>query len=400
MLYLTNCYIIDSVYEDSIKKGTVAVSDEFISGISAEPPHNKRSAQIIDLEGCYILPGLWDVHTHPGIMIPDPSRQSMFETQAERTIRAYKNVHDALHHGITSLRVNGEADYIDVALREAQICGQLKIPRLFVAGKYIRATGGHGSYGKVEPLYLAEAVEADGPDAVRKAARQQLKMGADHVKIFITGGIAGDRESMYELQLNFDEIQAAVEVAHNKGVRVASHTGGAEAVKTAVKAGVDSIEHGYHLDEEAVALMAKKGTFYVPTLSVTQDSDYIDAKDWPDHMRQKVESGKRLHLESFKMALQGELKIASGSDLTPIGPQGIGEVIQLVRAGMTSWEAIVAATRISAELCQREKVLGTIEVGKLADIIAVEGNPLEDIEHLRKLRLVMQGGQVVYDKLS
>jgi imidazolonepropionase-like amidohydrolase len=191
---------------------------------------------------------------------------------------------------------------------------------------------------------------------------------------------------MYETQMTMDEIEAAVAVAKIKGKRVAAHIGGAEGAKMAVRAGVHSIEHGYHLDDEAIAMMLDHGTTYVPTLAVTQDNDFVMANNAEFAIRKILAAAPR-HLESFQRALAAGVRIATGEDMpVPFAERVVPEIEAMVQAGMSPMAAIVASTRTAAELCDASGRVGTVEVGKLADLIVLDADPLEDIGHLRALR--------------
>jgi imidazolonepropionase-like amidohydrolase len=213
----------------------------------------------------------------------------------------------------------------------------------------------------------------------------------------ITGGVASATETMYESQMTLDEIEAAVEVARFKGRKVCAHVGGALGAKMAVKAGVASVEHGYFLDDEAIEMMVKHDTFYVPTLSVTQDEDYMRAH-WTEYAIKKALDAAPRHLESFQKALGAGVKIAIGEDSIPFAERLVPEIETVVGAGMEPMAAIVASTRTAAELCGVDDQLGTIEVGKVADLIVVTQNPLDNVSHLRDLLLVFKEGQLVVDK--
>jgi imidazolonepropionase-like amidohydrolase len=416
-LYLTNGLVIDCATDQPAPfAATVIVEDGSISAIypaGAEPAPPAAGSTVIDLKGRYLLPGLWDAHCHPGGMIPDPNRISAFETEAERTLRATRNTMAALRVGVTALRSAGEAGFIDVALREAYANEQpaglwkkgyddkrLLGPRMFCAGRGIRVTGGHGANRRVGPMFVESALEADGADAVRQAARYVIKMGADWVKLMITGGIAGIREGMGESQMTFEEIEAACDAAHNKGLKVGAHCGAAAAAKLAVRAGLDVVEHGYQLDQEVCDMMAERGVYYCPTLSVTHDEAYMHRWEWPDYSLRRALEGAEAHRQALTNAIKAGVKIVNGADLNPIADTAIPEIEWVVKAGMTTAQALVASTRRPAELCDVEDVLGTVEVGKFADLIAVEGNPLQDISALRNVHLVLKEGQVVIDRLT
>ena len=414
-VYLTNASVIDGL-GDVLRPfaATLIVEDGKIASVdrgpSSRPP---EGAYVIDLHGGYLLPGLWDVHCHPAGMIPDPHRVSLFETEAERALRGLRNTASALSAGVTALRAVGEANFVDVALRDTYANRiptglwkkgyddkRLFGPRMFCAGPGLRITGGHGANGRVEAVFVEKPLETDGPDEVRKAARHCIKMGVDWIKLCITGGIAGIRESMYELQMSYEDIKAACDVAHNKGLKVCAHTGCAEAAKVGIRAGLDSIEHGYQLDEEACALMAERGVYYCPTLSVTQDEPYMRRWEWPEHSIRRALDGAALHRQAFELALAAGVKIVNGADLNPIAETAVSEIEWTVKAGATPARALVASTRRAAEMCGVADRVGTLEAGKLADVIAVEANPLDDISALRRVTLVMKEGEVVVNRLA
>lgn len=411
--YLTNCQVIDCVGDDLQPfKATVVVEDDKIAQIDqsggAQPA---AEDSVIDLNGAYLMPGLWDAHCHPAGMIPDPNRISYFETAAERTLRAVRNTGAALRVGVTALRAVGEANFIDVALKDTYANltpgglwykgyedKKLLGPRMFCAGPGIRMTGGHGSNRRVEARYLESAIEADGPDEIRKAARYCIKMGSDWIKLMITGGIAGMRESMYEVQMSYEEMKAACDVAHNKGLKVCAHTGCSEAAIRGVEAGLDCIEHGYELNAEACELMAERGVYYCPTISVTQDENYMRYWNWPEYSIQRALEGAELHRRALQNALKAGVKIVNGADLNPIADTAIPEIEWVAKAGMSPAQALVASTRRPAEMCDVADTLGTVEEGKLADLIAMEQNPLEDVSALRDVKLVLKGGDVVVNQ--
>jgi imidazolonepropionase-like amidohydrolase len=294
---------------------------------------------------------------------------------------------DALRAGITGIRILGEDHYVDVAWKRAFDAGVFVGPRLFVCGRAMCITGGHG-HGTLG------SVEVDGPYEMRKAVREQLKQGADQIKLMVTGGVMTAGEGMQESQFLLDEIQAATQVAHQKGKRVCVHAWGTAGIKTAIRGGVDSIEHGL-LDDEAVEMMVENGVFYVPTLNVTQDEEQIFGGGMPDFMVEKALGSAKAHLEGFQKALKAGVKIACGADSSPVADFTLSEIEHLVRAGMGEMEALIAATRTSADLCGVVDRMGTVKVGKLADLIVVSASPLEDISSIRKLKLVLKGGKLV-----
>ena len=391
---LTNCTVIDCTGEPPKKDVTVVIEGEKVAELKPgiyQPTGGEEEVRVVDLNAGYVIPGLWTVHTHVGAIFPDAKRLTFRESTADRTIRAGRNAMDALRVGITGIRVVGEQDYIDLAWKRAFDTGVFVGPRLFVCGNAMIATGGHG-HG------LAFCLEVDGPYEMRKAVREQLKHGVDQIKLCVTGGVATAGETMDESQLFLDEIQAATTVAHQKGKRVCVHAGGPGGVKTAIRGGVDCIEHGYYLDDEAIEMMAEQGTFYVPTMFVTQYKEFMRESGMFEYQIEKAQGAAKAHREGFRKALAAGVKIACGADSSPIGEHTLVEIEQLVKAGMTEMEALIAATRTSADLCGVADQLGTVEVGKLADLVAVSANPLEDISNIREPKLVLKGGKLVDTK--
>jgi imidazolonepropionase-like amidohydrolase len=407
---LTNCTVIDCTGNPPLKDMTVVIEGDRIAEL--RPGAYQAAAQdgetrVFDLGGGYVLPGLWNVHAHIGDIFPDPKHLLFSETMIDRAIRAGRNAIDALRVGVTGIRAVGEPDYIDVAWKRAFDDNVFVGPRLFVCCKAVSITGGHGYSGGLN-------AEVDGPHEVRKAVREQLKHGADQIKLMVTGGhtemIAGTG-TYRESQLLLDELEAAAEAAHQKGKRVCAHAG-SPGMKMAIRAGVDCIEHGYHLDDEAIEMMVKHDVFYVPTLVCNLDEECLRESGMievdPDDVhrglagRVLVAKGEgvtpeyaKAHREGFQKALKAGVKIACGGDSNPIGEFTLLEIEHLVRAGMGEMEALIAATRTCADLCGVVDRLGTVEVGKMADLIALSGDPLENIFNIRRLKLVLKGGQLV-----
>lgn len=365
----------------------IQIENGRITGIFPSDELVDWRGRTIDMQGAYVVPGLWEVHAHIGDLIPDP--QNLLETEhvADYVIRAGRNVFDGLRKGIVGIRLVGEDAYVGVSWREAFQKGVFLGPTIFSCCKGISATGGHG-HGTLG------ALEVDGPFEMRKAVRANLAHGADQIKLMVTGGVMTPGETMDECQLLEDEIKAAVHLAHQKGKKVCVHSWGTEGVKLAIRCGVDSIEHGL-LDEESVELMVKNNTYYVPTLHITQDENNGAGTDLPRFMRDKIESVKLRHLEGFRLAVDAGVRIACGSDATPISEFTHLEMQHLVRGGMSNYQALVAATRTSASLCDALVYSGTLELGKDADIVATLHNPLEDISHLQQAHFVMRTGNLV-----
>jgi imidazolonepropionase-like amidohydrolase len=309
------------------------------------------------------------------------------------TLKAANSARQTLLAGVTSVRDMGGKDGIDLGLRQAINSGLIPGPRMVVSGQLICMTGGHG---------WQVGLEVNGVDEVRKAARGQVKAGVDIVKLMATGGVLTPAVEPGSEQLTEEELRAGVEEAHKAGKKTATHAMGTRGILNALRAGIDSIEHGVYLDEEAVSLMMERDVPLIPTLSALFNiaSKGIEA-GIPAFAVEKTLKVKPFHLESIRMAREAGVRVAMGTDAgTPFNIHGenLGELKFLVDCGFSPMEAIEAGTRIAAQVLGLEKELGTVEEGKLADLILIEGNPLEDIEILAKrelIRLVMKDGKQV-----
>jgi imidazolonepropionase-like amidohydrolase len=297
------------------------------------------------------------------------------------------NAAEELYHGTTTVRDVGCPNQTNIVLRDAIRSGQVPGPRVLACGSGITITGGHG-------WHISR--EADGPDDCRKAVREQLRAGADVIKVIASGGMANyPRESADELAFSPEEIAAIVHEAHNRHRKTCAHANPAKVVQACVRAGIDSIEHGSYLDEETVAMMAAAGTGYVPTLSSSArlaDPEYNRMAGTPEfsEIRLKKDIGPRR--ESMRLAIRSGIKVGIGAD-------GAGDVIEEIEAlaelGYTPLEALCAGTRVSAEICGVDDMLGTLEVGKIADLLILEGDPLDDLRNLLKLQTVVKEGAIV-----
>jgi imidazolonepropionase-like amidohydrolase len=399
-LLIAGVSVVDATRQEPRRDAWVLVDGRLIRDVGHGPL--PRADRRLDLGGAWLLPGLWDVHTH--LRSTTWTGRDPVQTFPDTVLEQGRNAMDALGAGVTSLRVVGVAGWADVAWREAFATGPLVGPRLFCCGDAIRTTAGHDPFGGTRRM-----VAADGPDAFVQVVREQILHGVDQIKLITTGGIMGSgHDVMSAVMFLREELTAAMRIARQRGLPVAVHATAAEAVKWAVEAGAHSIEHGYLLDEEAAALMARRGVYYVPTLALshlTRDqaltSDehaYCAEHVLPDGFRERANRFAPDHEASFRLAREAGVKIASGSDQGPPREAALLEIELLARTGLGAHGAIVAATRTAAEVCRADDRLGTVEPGKLADLIAVSANPLEDIAHLRQLLLVIKDGQVVVDR--
>lgn len=399
---LTNASLIDCVRPQPQLKATVVVKDGRIVRVGGAGPTQteRQESSVIDLGGAWLLPGLCDAHTH----LISPLQDSPGDTVMDRYIRLGKGAIDAFQLGVTSARIVGAPNFSDVAWRKAFARGTFLGPRLFVSGHSIVPTAGHGSsYG------YGQKVVADGPVEVRKAVREQIQGDVDLIKIVLTGGVFGLRwDSLDNNEFLPDEIDSVFQTAHQRGYKVAAHAGNAEAVKVAARAGAISVEHGYVLDEEAIRLMVDLKTIYVPTLCVTFLTDEAAKspyeKEWtrrwpmPANLRERANQRRQVHLDAFTAALNAGVRIASGADHSPLVETAFLEIELLVRCGMTPMQAIIAGTRTSIESANAGNELGTVEVGKLADLLVVGADPLSSIYNLRKTVMVFKEGKLAIDK--
>jgi len=358
-------------------------------------------ARVIDLGSATILPGLIDSHVHPLIREDDYQTDHLRESSAAKALRGLKAVQDSLYAGWTSLRIVGDDDvfYAPVEIRRAIDRGLFVGPRLAVAPHYLSITGGGGDinfFSPEQPL-IADGLIVDGVDEVRKAIREEIKYGGDWIKLLVTGAFMSAGDDPKDVHFSPEELEVAVAEANRLGVPVMAHAHSAEGVKQAVRAGVRSIEHGTFIDAEGVRLMVEHGTYLVPTIYI--GDFYINERTDAEAQEKMVELSKRYRdefLANIGAAIRAGVKVAVGSDFGGYDPLiNAREFASLVEAGMTPMQSIQAGTRVGAELLQWEDRVGTIEAGKLADIIAVAGNPLEDLSELERVIFVMKGGAVV-----
>jgi imidazolonepropionase-like amidohydrolase len=393
---LVNCVVLDGTGQAPLENAAIVVEGQRIVAVGPSASVVPKSPErVIDLQGMTALPGLINLHVHYGLVLPGAlEARYQDESVAALAYRMAHNAREALHAGVTTTRSVGERHGVDFALRAAVASGQTPGPRIFTGGAALAISGGHGT------RHLGGAIEGDGPYAFRAAAREQLKHGADHLKIMISGGIAGEFESIASSQMTPDEIEAVVQVAHNAGKRVCAHSGGAPAMRQAIEAGVDCLEHGYFVDEDVANLMVEHGTYLVPTLCVSRAEDYmrrIGAAAF--EARKSAEVGAQ-HWAAFQTAVRRGVQIGMGTDMLP-GELNEGTVATyremefMVEAGMTPMQVLVAATQTGAEVVNASDRIGTLEAGKFADIVACDENPIVKIRALRGIRFVMQNGRVV-----
>jgi imidazolonepropionase-like amidohydrolase len=353
----------------------------------------------VDVGGLTIMFGLWDVHAHPGGLMYDPPAAGYFERVAQHSVRAGANLQQAVTMGITGVRTAAEADGIDMAWRDAFGRGRWPGPRVMCSGPAIRTTGGHGTAYPREYVNSSPFVIADGPTQMRVAVRRLAEQGTDWVKILLTGGLYSVHETVDSGQLSDDELEMVMATARQRGLPVLAHCGNARLAERFVELGGRSVEHGYALDERAAATMAATGAWLTPTIGVTHDVDLMKADGWPEHAVKRAIASSGRHAEAVQSCVAAGVKIATGADLNPIGPRLHAELRLLEQAGMKRLDVLRAATASSREL----NGLGGETVpqpGSAADLILVDGNPLEDLSILQRPRGVVVFGRFVVDPRS
>ncbi len=376
----------------------VVVQGDRVKAISTAPP---AGDPVIDMSKYTIVPGLIDCHAHT---LSDPTTQTpgkyLMTSAPQATVQGVANLQIWLAHGFTALRDAGEEypSYPQFALRDGVAKGLITGPRIVAAGSFVSVTGGHGDGDLLSPDKpgLQQPNTVDTVDDVNRIVRRDIKYGADWIKLMATGGVM-DPISDYRVQeLNDEQMTRAVEVAHRAGRKVMAHAEGTVGIKAAVRAGVDSIEHGTMLDDEGAQMMAQRGTWLVPTLYCFQhdlETGLSKGRD-PRSMAKGIDIVKEQG-PAFQRALKYHLKIAYGVDDADVDESVSKEFGALVRGGMTPLQALQAATINGATLLSLDKDMGTIEPGKYADLVAVSGDPLTDITVMEHVAWVMKGGAVV-----
>ena len=344
--------------------------------------------EVIDARHATVLPGLIDVHVHP-CMNPAPDAGPVPEPMGLQAVRGVHNMRAMLMGGITTIRTLGTAWELDFNLRDAIGRGSIPGPRMVAAGRGISMTGGHGHFF---------SIEADGPDQIRKAVRTCIRNGADVIKLFATGGVLTPCGIPGTPQLDLDELEAAVREAHKHGIRLAAHAEGRRGVNDALAAGIDSIEHGYFMDNhEGVERLVRTGAFLVPTIMAYDLIANGSAHGISEEAVANSASALQYNTVGFRNAVDAGAKIAMGSDAgTPLNDHGRAwrELIFMVKNGMQPMPALVAATKGGAELLGLDSDIGTIEPGKVADLVVVDGDPLSDISEIGRATWVIRSGVV------
>jgi len=364
-----------------------------------------QDTQYVDARGRTILPGLIDTHLHvAGNGDPNLLRR-LRKTVPYQAVEAAVHARELLYAGFTSVRDAGAGFLLAIGLRDAVNAELVPGPRIQASGQALSITGGHGDHFFPPEIQFAGRYVVDSPDEARKAAREQLRAGADCIKVCATGGVMSEKDEPASRGLTMEEMRAAIEEAHNVGAKTLAHAQGTQGIKNAVLAGIDSIEHGFFLDGEAIEMMIERGVFLAPTLSavyhIVANGERMGI---PEYGVRKATAAREAHVESFRRAVQAGVKVAMGTDAaTPFNYHGKNalELELMCKAGMTPEQALLSTTRLAAESLGTLDRVGTIEPGKLADVLLVNGDPLADVRVLQapgNIHLVMKDGDVVLNR--
>jgi len=376
----------------------VVEGDKIVSVGPASSAKSDPGAETVNLPNATVLPGLIDSHTHLTFEPKNLGYESLGISVPREALSGAKNARVTLLAGFTTVRNVGASGYSDIALRDAINDGDIPGPRILASGPALGITGGHCDENLLAPEFHAvgDGV-ADGVDAVRHKVREDVKYGSDVIKICATGGVMSKGDDPNASQYTREEMKAIVEEAHRLGRKVAAHAHGAEGVIWASEAGVDSIEHGHLMNDDSIATLKKNGTYVVPTLYLMDwNRENLAKRNAPDFVVRKMKEVSAVGQNNLKKAFAAGVKVAFGTDAA-VYPHGLNahEFAVYVRLGMTPLQAIQTATVNASDLLGWSSKVGTLESGKFADLIAVDGDPLKDVTTLEKVKFVMKGGEVV-----
>jgi len=394
--------LIDPAAGKVLREMTILVEGNKIISVNTGFTKPEKDDKVVDLRSKTVMPGLIDMHVHLEEEISKSRYSDMTQLNpADFAFHSTVFAQRTLMQGFTTVRDLGGTG-VNISLRKAIASGYVIGPRVFTCGKIISTTGGHGDpTNGLNKVFMGDPGPNDGvvngPDEARKAVRQRYKEGSDLIKITATGGVLSNAKDGSGPQFTEEEIRAIVSTAKDYGFRVAAHAHGAEGIKRAARAGVNSIEHGSYIDDEAIAIMKEQGTWLVPTLTAGRsvaDSAKIPGFFPPLVVPKAIAVSSRIQ-ESFSRAYKAGVKIAFGTDAAVYAHgKNYLEFQYMVEGGMSPMETIKAATTSAADLLDQKENLGAIEKGKLADIIAVDGDPIKDVRSMKDVVFVMKDGKI------
>jgi len=392
-MLLENANIVNVETGEILRGYTLEIEAEKITKIEKFSFFSKHG---IDCTGLYLLPGIISVHSHLSVVYPFSATDEA-ENSAQSVLRALSRARDALLAGVTTVRSVHEINMADLHLRYASESGLVEVPRIFGAGRALSTTGGHGKG--------AGCVYVDGYDEFFNAAVAEIDKGADHIKVFISGGIADAHESLEGAQMSMQEMTAVVDAVNAKGKYVVAHAANSESISMAVDAGFRSFEHAYFLNEETAQKMNAHNVFLTPTLCVTRCPEWMADHSFTQEQIDKAMEIGPIHLESIRKAIQAGVTIVAGTDYPPGEPiedtyVAAREMEFLVDAGATPLQALQAGTITAAKLLRAENEIGKLEVGMVADIIACKSDPTSNLSAIRNVEIVIQGGKVIRNSIE
>jgi imidazolonepropionase-like amidohydrolase len=394
--------LIDGTGRDPVRESALVIKGAALQQVGKKGGVEIPSeCDVVDVTGKTIMPGMFDCHVHISLTTFSIEKR-LFTPKIVQTFKTAQMMQRTLHAGFTTLR---DAGGLDPGFRQAVELGLVEGPRLVVAGM-IGQTGGHmDSFFPSGVELNTETEMTDGVPAVQRAARKRLREGYDFIKVCTTGGVASPADSPEYTEWTMEELRAIVHEASARGKAVMAHAEGNQGIKNAIHAGVWSVEHGSILDDEAIQMLLDTGTYLVPTLFIVEDiTERGEEIGLPPVSLAKIEKIREIHAQSFEKAATAGVKIGVGTDIIDEGSHGRNarELELMVRHGFTPMQAIVAATRVSSEVCRIADQVGTLERGKLADLLVIDGDPLTDIAVLqdqKRLLCVMKEGRRYVDRL-
>jgi imidazolonepropionase-like amidohydrolase len=394
-MWLVNAHVVDVLAGDVLPARAVETApDGTIAQVTASAPPGLPDGQVTDVAGRWLLPGLISCHTHLSVVFPFSDTDEA-ENPALTAYRSAARATAALRAGITTIRCVHEQNRADLLLREAAGRGWISAPRILGAGRAVSVRGGHGAG--------SGCAYASGEDEFHAAALAELGAGADHVKIFINGGLASAGERVERPEMTDGEIRGAVRAAGHHDTYVVAHSGESAAIRQALAQGVRCFEHAYRLDDDTAALLARRGAYVTPTLCVTRSQSWMRANGFAEHTIANAASAADEHLASIQRAIRAGVTLLNGTDYPPGDlvdgvPVAVHELLLMAAAGLSPLRALQTATVNGAALLGIGARVGQVRPGYAADLIAVGANPLADITALRDISLVVQAGQVIRDR--